>query len=87
MSSLLAVAPAVAWPSGMRRPCLAMNNVALSSTCESGQQRTTRLAFTMEEVRAREPHYRDTVVALVSKCTGHLFGSALDIHMMDVRYV
>lgn len=50
MSSLLAAAPATAWPSGLRGPCLEMKNIILSSSCDSGQQRTTRFAFTMEQV-------------------------------------
>lgn len=50
MSSLLAAAPATAWSSGLRGPCLEMKNIILSSSCDSGQQRTTRFAFTMEQV-------------------------------------
>eukprot|EP00752_Nemacystus_decipiens_P017851 g16007.t1 len=49
VSFLLAAAPAAAWQSGLRGPCLEMKNVLLSSSCDSGQQRTTRFQFTMVE--------------------------------------
>lgn len=54
MGSLLAAAPATAWPSGIRGPCLQMKNVVVSSSCDSGPRKTTQFAFTMEEVRARK---------------------------------
>lgn len=51
IASLVAAAPAAAWP-GIRGPCLRMTNVAFSSSCDAvEQQKTTHFSFTMEKVR------------------------------------